>query len=380
MSITDGDQFANLKAKAAERFGDMENPMDSAPNTLIGASANLPSLDTEEEQAWDKADVRDLTMQRRSSDRTRRAEQGAKLDARLEKTKTRRDAPAPAGPRMTEGLSTLEPEFRARRSSGTNGRNINIMRPDGGGFATNVPASSGPETDTNNFGDSGTTTSVPKNAINNSDFDPADSLPRVRAVGGTQGQATTGAGSFESRAHSDSYGIGQTYVKAAGRCNHMRCQLLREKGLELMGAHDRFQGVGYESKMPAIPSVPVDKKYYGTDASGKENRSDKRVERSYKPADATHPEWVARGGNGRSGAPGMSIKTNPQAAAMLAANPEMRAKTPKEPGEGATSDDYLRFRREKFNQEFMDPTDLLEHHHFEGDDDFKTHPLPWDTK
>jgi len=154
---------------------------------------------------------------------------------------------------------------------------------------------------------------------------------RHAGFAGTTGFAHTGRGSFDDRRNSlPDYELGVRLMRTAGRCNHPRCQLIREKGMELTGVSGRFAGVGIESNQPEIPSIPVDKKYYGKNPlTGKDNRSDIRIERSYKPADKNHPEWASmqQGGVGES---------------------------------------------------FYDPSDLLQHHHFEGDADFERYPLPWD--
>jgi hypothetical protein len=75
---------------------------------------------------------------------------------------------------------------------------------------------------------------------------------------------------------------------------------------------------------------------------------------------------------------------------MVAANPDLAPKNPQKPtfpAKGASAAEQaaytqanLDYRQAKWESEFSDPTSLLQHHHFEGDDDFETNPMPWKIK
>lgn len=402
-SAMSGGQFAAQKAKASDMFGDLENPMDTAtggsktPKSLIGASASLPALQSDEERGWEASDIRELEMNRRSTQRMGRIQQAGKQAARREELSIRRESGGGAanvsrgGPGVLDALREDGDNFRARRNTGTAGRGPAMV---GNRDFDTVGTTASDRFDDANLGVDLAGT-APRGAIHNTDLDPADSRKSVKVTGGSSGQVNTSPSSFESRAaNRPGYAEGKMYVEAAGRCNHMRCQLLREKGLSLMGVQN-FQGVGTEATLPEIPSVPVDSKYYGTDpVTGKENRKDVRTSRTYKVADITHPEWVARGGNARSNAaaktPGATIATNPEAAGMVKANPALTQPEPAKPAplakgasaaeQAAYAQSHLEYRQAKWESEFSDPTSLLQHHHFEGDDDFETHPMPWKAK
>jgi hypothetical protein len=403
-SAMSGGQFAAQKAKAADLFAGVENPMDTATgggrkgsDSLIGASAALPALETDEERSWEAADIREMEMSRRSAARIGRATQAGKQAARREELSIRRESGGGAtnvprgGPGVLGAMREDGDNFRARRSAGTNGRTPAMVA--NRDYDT-VNRTGGDMFDDANLGVD-TAGTAPRGAIHNTDVDPADSRPSIKVTGGSSGQVNASPSSFENRAaNRPGYAEGKMYVEAAGRCNHMRCQLLREKGLSLMGVHN-FQGVGTEATLPEIPSVPVDETYYGTDpVTGKQNRKDVRTSRTYKVADPTHPEWVARGGNARSNKaakiPGATLETNPEAASMVAANPDLAPKNPQKPtfpAKGASAAEQaaytqanLEYRQAKWESEFSDPTSLLQHHHFEGDDDFETNPMPWKIK
>lgn len=116
------------------------------------------------------------------------------------------------------------------------------------------------------------------------------------------------------------------YLRTAGRCQHPRCNAIREHGLDIL----RSEGTHISmDQLPApIPSVASYQKTYPI-RNGKQDRTNPEVIQTLKPKDPNHPEWVkhrteAKGGTG-----------------------------------------------------LFDPSDLLEHHHGPEDDNFEKYPLPW---
>lgn len=281
-----GGQFADQKRKAAEHLAGVENPMD-AP----GASSEKWDFSPEDIEKF------------RAEEAERNPQYAALRNARMGK----------------RGGGTIE-GGAFDTGEGRGGLNIAALS----------DASSAKDQTRSEGAAHGVDISVDMG------FSSDDPYARSRpAVSGSNLAHVTGS-SFDARRASRGagYEAGAMLVKTAGRCNHPRCQLIREKGLEMMGVMDKFQGIGIESQKTPIPSIPVDKPYYGTDPStGKQNRKEVHIERQYKPADPSHPEWVAmrRGGTGAG-------------------------------------------------DELFDPSDLLEHHHFPGDTDFERYPLPWDVK
>lgn len=386
-----GGQWADAvlaqKQKAAAIFGDEENPMDTATGggrkttSLIGVGASLPPLETDEERAWEAQDIKDLKRTTRVEQVGARARAAAKAAGRAEtreQKKAERRANGGFEPGNKEGNTVLDSlkadgdEFRPRRASGTTGRTPGMV-----GIRDEIPGMISPDAVTTTTDLRGSTK---QDALHTTDVDSADNRKAYRVSSSSSGSVNTSPSSFEGRiAQRNGYAEGKLYIEAAGRCNHPRCQQLREKGLHLMGALTRFQGVGVESPLAEIPSIPVDEKVYPV-VNGKKDPKNAQSVRTYKPADRTHPEWVARGGNNpRMNKPGMQLETNPEAMGMYKANPDaMRARNPVKPGKDAPSDDHLAYRQAKWEQEFSDPTSLLQHHHFEGDDDFVAHPLPWE--
>lgn len=162
--------------------------------------------------------------------------------------------------------------------------------------------------------------------------DPANLRP---SMAGSGAGAFGGAPSryWETHKQNAGYQTGVFMLRTAGRCEHPRCKAIRAKGMELMGAENRFQTGGgdyWETSQPPIPSVPVDTRTYPV-RGGKEDRSNAQTVREYKVADKNHPEWKALVAQDKLG--GESI---------------------------------------------FQPQDLLEHHHPAGDMDFEKYPLPWD--
>lgn len=161
--------------------------------------------------------------------------------------------------------------------------------------------------------------------------DPASLRP---SMAGSGAGAFGGAPSryYETHKQNAGYQAGVLLLRTAGRCEHPRCQALRAKGMELMGADTRYQtgtGSSWTSGQPPIPSIPIDTRTSPI-VNGKQVRKGQIV-REYKVADKKHPEWQAR------------------------------VAQDKEEGES-----------------FFAPQDLLEHHHPAGDMDFEKYPLPWD--
>lgn len=141
-----------------------------------------------------------------------------------------------------------------------------------------------------------------------------------RAVGGYgMGSVTAGKrDAFAETRGTAAHKEGIFLLNVAGRCDHPRCEAIRARGLELMGATgNRMLGSEYEkANLPAIPSIEV--------KSGPQKGE-------LRPADPNHPEWVAA----------RKAAKNPREASLLM------------------------------------PTSLLQHHHRPGDDDFERYPLPW---
>lgn len=126
------------------------------------------------------------------------------------------------------------------------------------------------------------------------------------------------------------YQQGVFLLRTAGRCNHPRCQMLRAKGMELIHGEKRYQTGGqyWESQETPIPSIATEKPYYPT-VGGKEDRKNKQTYIDLSPADTKNPEWVAATTAAKSGS------------------------------------------------SIFEPSDLLEHHHRPGDEDFERYPLPF---
>lgn len=167
---------------------------------------------------------------------------------------------------------------------------------------------------------------VSSKEVVSSDFDPADYRRSMSGVGLTNAPSHF-AGTRGTQAHAE----GVFLLRTAGRCNHPRCQMIRAKGMELMGADSRLQLGGkhyWEASEPEIPSIATEKTYYPI-AGGKEDRKNKKTYTELSPADPKHPEWL-----------------NLQAQA-------------------------------KSGHSIFDPSDLLAHHHGPEDDDFGNYPLPF---
>lgn len=115
-------------------------------------------------------------------------------------------------------------------------------------------------------------------------------------------------------------------LRTAGRCDHPRCNAIREQGLHLMKAAGTHISM---DQLPApIPSVASYKKTYSM-KDGKQDRKNVEVVQTLRPKDPKHPEWVQATTEAKGG----------------------------------------------FN--IFDPSDLLEHHHGPEDHDFQKYPLPW---
>ena len=160
--------------------------------------------------------------------------------------------------------------------------------------------------------------------------DPASLRP---SMAGSGAGAFGGAPSryWETHKQNAGYQTGVFLLRTAGRCEHPRCQALRAKGMELMGADTRYQtgtGSSWTSGQPPIPSIPVDT-LTNPIRGGKEDRKNKQTVREYKVADPKHPEWV-------------EAENQSHAADSI-----------------------------------FSPHDLLEHHHGPEDHDFEKYPLPW---
>lgn len=167
---------------------------------------------------------------------------------------------------------------------------------------------------------------IPGKEVVSSDFDPADYRRSMSGVGVTSAPSHF-AGTRGTQAHAE----GVFLLRTAGRCNHIRCQMIRAKGMELLGADTRMQLGGkhyWESSEPEIPSVATEEKYYPM-VGGKESRKDVRTTTVLSPADPKHPEWVSLQAQAKSG------------------------------------------------HSLLQPSDLLAHHHGPEDDDFEKYPLPF---
>jgi hypothetical protein len=220
------------------------------------------------------------------------------------------------------GTNTLKGAGTPRQSSGA-GEEFNISALSDTLGATDQTRSEGAQY--------GIDTSVD---MGSSGDDPASSLPRRGAVGmGDIGGAASGY--FGKHKDTPQYQMGLSLLETAGRCNHPRCQMIRAKGMEMIGADKRYQTGGqfWESKQDPIPSIATKQRYYPI-VNGKEDRKNPQMETILSPADPNHPEWQAL------------IKV---------------AKGSKK-GE---------------NKELFHPSSLLAHHHEPGDEDFEKNPLPW---
>lgn len=154
------------------------------------------------------------------------------------------------------------------------------------------------------------------------------SSPSMRAVG--LGDISAPSAYYGKHKDTPGYQQGVMLLRTAGRCNHPRCQMIRAKGMEMIGAKERYQigGQYWESKQSPIPSIASEKPYYPI-VGGKEDRKNKQTYTELSPADPKHPEW---------------LKAQAEA-------------------KGGTS--------------MFDPSDLLEHHHKDEDSDFERYPLPF---
>lgn len=115
-------------------------------------------------------------------------------------------------------------------------------------------------------------------------------------------------------------------LRTAGRCQHPRCNAIREHGLSLMKAAGTNISMG---QMPdPIPSIASYSRTYPI-RGGKQDRTNPEVTQTLRPKDPKHPEWVK-----------------------------------------ATTES-------KGGVNIFDPSDLLEHHHGPDDANFEKYPLPW---
>lgn len=148
-----------------------------------------------------------------------------------------------------------------------------------------------------------------------SDFDVADTFRSVSGAPLTGGRSTY----YDEAKETPAYAQGVFLLRTAGNCNHPRCQHIRARGMELMGATDRYNtGKRYwEAQGPEIPSIRTDKK------SGTGTYAE------YEPADKKSPEWR-----------NLVASTSPS--------------------------------------DIFSPSDFLQHHHGPEDADFVKNPLPFD--
>lgn len=176
-----------------------------------------------------------------------------------------------------------------------------------------------------------------ENAAISTDYDPADTGPRV--FGGPAFAEPAKIASpfekFRETAPPDAKlaaNVGTLYLRQAGRCNHPLCQMKRARGLELMGrpVSNRQFGKGIESPLPAIPSVATQKREYPINPqTGKQDRKNPTTFLEVRPADPKGIEWQ-------------------HAQSLLDTN----------------------------EANLFMPEDLLEHHHGPEDMDFERH-IPW---
>lgn len=179
-----------------------------------------------------------------------------------------------------------------------------------------------------------------ENAAISTDYDPADTGPRV--FGGTSFYEPAHISSPFERYKAEAtpqqlleLNVGKLYLRQAGRCDHPLCKAKRARGLQLMGrpVSSRKFTEGVESGMAPIPSVATTKREYPINPeTGKQDRKNPTSFLEVKPADPKGAEW--------------------QEAQSLLSTDE--------------SNIFL-------------PEDLLEHHHGPGDMDLERH-LPWHPK
>ena len=226
--------------------------------------------------------------------------------------------------RMNEKVDPAYARTRAARRGGAGlSTSVNL-----GGFINKIDAARVSEEAAGSSGD------YVKNEFldeGSSGDDPASLRP---SMAGSGAGAFGGAPSryYETHKQNAGYQTGVFLIRTAGRCEHPRCQALRAKGMELMGADTRYQtgtGSSWASGRAPIPSVPIDTRTSPI-INGKQSRKGQMV-REYKVADKKHPEW--------------------------------KALVDQDKAEG---------------ESFFAPQDLLEHHHPAGDMDFEKYPLPWD--
>jgi len=152
---------------------------------------------------------------------------------------------------------------RERKNVGARRAGFDISRPDMSSVSSQEERQLVPGTDSSN--------------APTTDFDPSDS---IRAVGG----APIDSGRsyyYDENKNNPNYQVGLHLLRTAGNCNHPRCQSLRGRGMELIGAVGRF-GVGEEywkASQPEIPSV----------ATLKKSNSGNYI--AYRPADPQGSEW-----------------------------------------------------------------------------------------
>lgn len=245
-------------------------------------------------------------------------------------------------PAYARQRATKRGEMSSMKKSGMHGRSI------GAGEELNIAALSdnlGATDQTRAEGAQyGIETSVD---MGSSGDDPAASRPSVKGVG--VGDVSSGSGYYGKHKGTPAYDMGLSLLETAGRCNHPRCQMIRAKGMEMIGADKRYQlggGQFWESTQAPIPSVASYEKVYprvdvtSDNPNGREDRKNPRIEQVLRPKDPNHPEWKALINESRRNA--------------------------KLESEGKL----------KGQHSFL-PSSFLEHHHGPEDADFEKNPLPW---
>ena len=112
---------------------------------------------------------------------------------------------------------------------------------------------------------------------NSTDFDPADTQPAIRATSvGNRGVSTSSVDP-----NSEAYKAGKMYLKIAGpTCNHPRCRMYRDRGLELMGLKQTHKITGRGRDWSESTTAPI---------TSKSDPRWREIKGSYTPSDFFMP-------------------------------------------------------------------------------------------